>query len=273
VLGAGLVGFALAWGLTILRLKAPPEALMRTNVSGLRVPAVLGIPVTLGALGALIAVAGVAALGWDPSGSTEVAAASAVVVAVMGIAGAVDDRRGEEVDRGFRGHLGALRRGRITGGMWKIGAGAAAGALAGILLFPGRPADAVATLLLVALSANAINLFDRAPGRAGKVVLVVTTPLMALGDPGWAAAAAGAVGALVAALPFDLGERAMLGDAGANPLGGVIGVGLAASLGPHGRWVAVVFLVVLNLASERWSFSATIASNRWLAKIDRMGRK
>jgi UDP-GlcNAc:undecaprenyl-phosphate/decaprenyl-phosphate GlcNAc-1-phosphate transferase len=273
MLGAGLAGYAVASGLTLLRLNAPPEALMRTNVSGLRVPAVLGGPVAFAALTVLASLAGVGLLGWDPARYGEVGGASALVIAVMAIAGGVDDRRGEEADRGFKGHLGALRRGRVTGGLWKIAAGAAAGGLAGLLLFPRRPADVLATLLLVALSANAVNLFDRAPGRAGKVVLLLATPLMALGDVGWAIAAAGAVGALVAVLPFDLGERAMLGDAGANPLGGLLGVGLAVSLGDSGRWIAIALLLALNLASERWSFSTTIASSRWLAKIDRMGRK
>lgn len=270
---AGVVGHAAGGGLLRLRLASPPEALMRTNVSGRRVPAVLGGPLTLAALITIAGVVGAAAVGWDAAGAGEREIAVTVVLVVMALAGAWDDRRGDESSRGFSGHLDALRRGRLTGGIFKIIGGVGAGALAGVLLYPSDPAAAIATLLLVALGANAINLFDRAPGRAGKIVLLVATPLMALGDTGWAIAAAGAIGALLACLPFDLGERAMLGDAGANPLGGLIGLGLALSLDDVARWVAVALLLTLNLASERWSFSALIAANPWLHRLDRMGRK
>jgi uncharacterized membrane protein YqjE len=273
MLTAGIIGYAVAAGLVRLRLAAPPAALMRTNVSGARVPAVLGGPLNVAGLTALACLALVAALGWDPArlGSTGVAVAGVIVV--MAVAGGWDDRRGDERPRGFKGHLGALRGGRMTGGVLKILAGMVAGALAGALLFPDDLPAAVATALLVALGANTVNLFDRAPGRAGKLVFLIATPLMALGGVHWAIAAAGMLGALAACLPLDLGEKAMLGDAGANPLGALLGVGLAVLLPAPGRWVAVVALLALNLISERWSFSAVITTTPWLNRLDQMGRK
>jgi hypothetical protein len=144
---------------------------------------------------------------------------------------------------------------------------------AGVVLFPDDSSAALATAVLVALGANTINLFDRAPGRAGKVVVLVATPLMALGDVHWGIATAGLLGALLACLPLDLEERAMLGDAGANPLGALLGLGLALSLDGPARWAAAVALVALNLASERWSFSAAIAKQPWLHRLDRLGRR
>lgn len=273
MLAAGTIGYAVAAGLARLRLAAPPAALMRTNVSGRKVPVVLGGPVAIAALTALACLALVAALGWEPARLAETGVAVAAVMVVMGIAGGWDDRRGDESSRGFTGHLGALRRGRVTGGILKIGAGLVAGLVAAALLFPGDLVAAAAAALLVPLGANTTNLLDRAPGRAGKMILLVATPLMALGGIHWAIAAAGAIGALLACLPLDLGEKAMLGDAGANPLGAVVGVGLAVSLGGAGRWVAVVFLVALNLASERWSFSAAISRTPWLHRLDQMGRR
>ena len=272
LLAAGTTGYLAAAGLARLRLAAPPTALMRTNVSGRQVPAVLGGPVAVATLTALACLALVGALGWEPARLAETGAAAAVVTVVMAIAGGWDDRRGDESSRGFKGHLKALRRGRVTGGILKIAAGLVAGLAAAALLFPGDLFAATATALLVPLGANTINLFDRAPGRAGKVVLLVATPLMALGGIHWAIAAAGAIGALLACLPLDLGERAMLGDAGANPLGALLGLGLAASLG-GARWVAVALLVAMNLASERRSFSAAIASTPWLHRLDQLGRR
>jgi UDP-GlcNAc:undecaprenyl-phosphate/decaprenyl-phosphate GlcNAc-1-phosphate transferase len=273
VLLAALGGHAAASVLVPLRLRAPDQRLVRTNVSGRRVPAVLGGPLVLAGLFALAGIAVAVALGWEHVDTGAPGVALTIVVVVLALAGSMDDRRGDETDRGFSGHLQALRKGRLTGGILKIVAGALGGGLAGLLLYGDDVAAAAATLLLVALGANAINLFDRAPGRAGKVALLLATPLVAFGDAGWAMSAAGLVGALVACLPFDLGERAMLGDAGANPLGGAIGLGLALSLGGTGRWVAVAVLLALNLASEHWSFSTLISSTPWLNRLDQLGRR
>ncbi|MDQ3766831.1 MAG: hypothetical protein M3346_05745, partial [Actinomycetota bacterium] len=97
--------------------------------------------------------------------------------------------------------------------------------------------------------------------------------LLAWGDPGWAVAAGPVAGALLGCLGADLGERGMLGDAGANPLGAVMGLGLAVSLFTPGLLVAVALLLAGNLASEKWSFSSAIDRTAWLKAVDRLGRK
>lgn len=273
VAAGGLVGFAVAAAAARMRLQDPPEHLIRTNVRGLQVPVVLGGPLVAGALASLIAMAAAAWAGWGPATTGRAGFAVAAVVVVMAAAGALDDRRGDEAPRGFRGHLGALRGGKLTGGILKIAAGAIAGGAAAAVLFARELEAAAATVLLVALGSNAINLFDRAPGRASKVFLAAVLPLMALGHGPWTVAVAGAVGALVACLPLDLNERAMLGDAGANPLGALLGLGLAVSADGGVRWVLVVVLLVVNAASERWSFSRIIEQRPWLERLDRIGRK
>jgi hypothetical protein len=64
----------------------------------------------------------------------------------------------------------------------------------------------------------------------------------------------------------------MLGDAGANPLGGVLGLGLATALDGRGRVVAVLVLVLLNGLSERYSFSRAIERTPVLRQLDLLGR-
>ena len=196
--------------------------------------------------------------------------AALIVFVPLALAGAWDDRRGDEAARGFRGHLGARR---LTGGIVKIAAGGAAGLAAAALLHREDLPVAALTALAIPLCANLFNLLDRAPGRAGKTALLLGLPLLALGDAQWAVAAAGAFGALAAVLPADLGERGMLGDAGANPIGGLIGLGLADSLGRAPLAVVVVVLLLLNAASERWSFSKVIEETPLLRKLDAIGRK
>ncbi|MDQ3752334.1 MAG: hypothetical protein M3333_05540 [Actinomycetota bacterium] len=271
VLAGGLAGFATARILVAVRTKAPPARLMRTNINGQQVPVVLGGPLALGSLTGMALVAMTGAVGWGPGRAGSVAAGIALLIVVLTLAGGLDDRRGNEPDKGFRGHLRAARGGRLTGGLVKLVAGGLAGLAAGALVDGGVMVMVVGAA--VALGANLVNLTDRAPGRAGKVWLLVAVPLMVWGDPGWAVAAAPLAGALFGCLGADLGERGMLGDAGANPLGAVLGLGLAVSLPAAGVLVAVVILLAGNLASEKWSFSRAIDRTPWLKAVDRLGRK
>jgi hypothetical protein len=133
--------------------------------------------------------------------------------------------------------------------------------------------DAIEVGAVVALTANLVNLLDRAPGRAGKVVLAAAVAPALWGPADWTVAAAGLLGAAVAVLGPDLRERAMLGDAGANPLGAVVGLGLATSMQTPGRLVVIAVLLALNAVSERWSFSRAIERTPFLAALDRLGRR
>ena len=95
---------------------------------------------------------------------------------------------------------------------------------------PGRPAGRRGSL--VALAANLGNLLDRAPGRAGKVSLIVfvvlaVTSRLAPELTGPALVAGAGAGMLWP----DLRERCMLGDTGAN----VLGAGVRARPGGHDR--------------------------------------
>ena len=270
-LAAALLGAVVALLWVRVALAAAPPELVRTNVAGKSVPAVLGLPLGMGALvglGLTYTLERTTEL--DPT-STRLALAVLVVVVLCALAGYADDRRGDEHERGFTGHLRAAARGRLTGGIVKIAGVGVAGLAAGALL----RGDwfTIECAALIALGANLINLMDRAPGRAGKVALLGALPLGLFGAGAWTTAAAGLLGALAVCLGPDLAERGMLGDAGANPLGGVLGLGLAVSCDRPGRLVALGLLAVLNLASERWSFSRGIERVGPLRALDRLGRR
>jgi UDP-GlcNAc:undecaprenyl-phosphate/decaprenyl-phosphate GlcNAc-1-phosphate transferase len=269
---AGAVAGAVACGLLIrrrLREFVRPE-LMRTNVSGRQVPVVLGAPVVWGALAGISVAVLIMRLA-NETPPWRLSLASWVVLVPLALAGWWDDRRGDELPRGFAGHLGAARKLRLTGGIVKLAAGALAGSAAGAIVAHGLGILEVA--LAIALAANLINLLDRAPGRAGKVALLVLLPLAFLGAEDWTVSAAGSIGALAAALPPDLKERAMLGDGGANPVGGLLGLGLGVSLPEPWLALAILLLLALNLASERWSFSRAFSRVAILDAFDRVGRR
>lgn len=269
---AGVAGGAAAAGVTAHAvLRSPPARLVRVNLRGMEVPAVLGCPVIVGTVAGISVVIVLERLGHAAFRPGVLVAAAAAAV-IMFAAGSFDDRRGDESPRGFSGHLGAVTSGVLTGGMVKLVAGAVAGVVAGILVAD-RVVVIVEVALLVALSANLFNLLDRAPGRAGKFALVALGLLVIAGTASWSMAASGLIGALIAALALDLREQAMLGDAGANPIGAVVGLGVAEAFGEPGRVAAIALLLLLNLASERWSFSRIIEAAPPLRAFDRLGRK
>ncbi len=196
-------------------------------------------------------------------------ASAAIAVGGAGAAafGAYDDLAGSGDRRGFRGHLGALRHGEVTTGAVKLGGigvtGIVSAALAG-----GAPADVVINAGLVAGGANLLNLFDLRPGRAIKVAATSGALLGAAGQDG----AAVPLGAALALLPEDLGERAMLGDAGANALGAMLGAA-AAGLSRTGRIALLSGIIALTAASEKVSFTKVIERTPALHWLDMLGRR
>jgi UDP-N-acetylmuramyl pentapeptide phosphotransferase/UDP-N-acetylglucosamine-1-phosphate transferase len=202
-------------------------------------------------------------------------AAALLAGAGAGVLGAYDDLAGSSSSRGFKGHLSALTRGEVTTGAIKIlgigATGLAAAVVAGSPA-PSRPGmvlDALVNGAIVAGSANLMNLFDLRPGRAIKVGLITGTPL-AFGAG--AAVVAAPLGAAVALLPEDLGERAMLGDAGSNALGALLGLA-ATRLGRGPRLAVLTGLVALNGASEFVSFTKVIQRTPALNWFDMLGRR
>ncbi|HEX6235106.1 MAG TPA: hypothetical protein VFZ63_18400 [Jiangellaceae bacterium] len=226
-----------------------------------------GRTVTLSA-GAAAAAGAAAGAAVAPGLPGRVRAAGALVAAAAGAAGLYDDLAGDSASKGLRGHLTALARGEVTTGAVKIGVIGAAG-LAGAALVSDNVLDTVVGGAAVAGQANLLNLFDLRPGRAIKVSLL-HAPL-ALAGPAGPVAAAG-LGAAAAVLPGDLGERTMLGDAGANALGAAVGLALVAREGRAGRLIHLAAVTALTLASEKVSFTQVIAGNPALRWLDELGR-
>jgi UDP-N-acetylmuramyl pentapeptide phosphotransferase/UDP-N-acetylglucosamine-1-phosphate transferase len=252
----------------VLAVPAARSALARTNFRGREVSLA----------GGLACAAGTAAAAAVAGGPVGVAAAVAGLGA--GAVGAFDDavggRPGHAGAKGFRGHLAALRRGRVTSGLVKIvGVGAAGLAAAGHLDYRGRgrlnAVDTLAAGALIAGTANLFNLFDLRPGRALKVGLAASVPLTLAGGPA-APVAGAAAGAAAALLPADLGERTMLGDAGANALGALLGTAAAARTGRRGRLALLAGVVALTGLSERVSFTRVIERTPVLRELDALGR-
>jgi UDP-GlcNAc:undecaprenyl-phosphate GlcNAc-1-phosphate transferase len=190
-----------------------------------------------------------------------------------GFFGAVDDLHESGKSKGLRGHLGELAQGRVTtGGLKVLGIGGT-GLLAAALARPksrGRAWDLLVDGAVIAGSANLVNLLDLRPGRALKVVLLAA-PLTG-GSPAGRLVAA-ACGTATGLLSPDLAEKSMLGDTGANAAGALLGTAAVAGLGRRGRFLTLLGLSALTLASERVSFTAVIARTPVLREFDQLGRR
>lgn len=164
-------------------------------------------------------------------------------VAAIGLA---DDLwSGEE--RGIRAHLAA---GETTGVL----------KLLGIPLVAFLRTRSLSGAVLVAGSANLLNQLDTKPGRALKAYVLAA---LALDAP---------LGLAVLLLPYDLRERVMLGDAGSNALGALLGFKSVDRFRGWGRLAAVAGVVALNLVGERRSFGELIERTPGLSRLDELGR-
>ena len=197
---------------------------------------------------------------------------------LLGIAflGFLDDALGQgaaaATPRGWRGHWGALREGRLSTGAIK-----AIGALAlAAYVVSGRGLEDwryVADVLLLVLATNLGNLLDLRPGRAEKALGLLAIGLC-LGA--WTFAPIELLGifagpVLVGAW-LTLRETAMLGDTGSNLIGAIAGVWLLTTLGGDGRLIALAVVLAVTIYGELRSISATIESVPPLRWLDSLGR-
>ncbi|MGH9182273.1 MAG: hypothetical protein ACRDZ9_00335 [Acidimicrobiales bacterium] len=270
----GLVAAAVVW-LGLRPVLAAP-LFGRANHRGAVVPTGAGVVVPLAVLATEALAAAAAAGGVDRlEASVQARTLTLVLVVGLGLVGLVDDLAAGATDgRGFAGHLGALARGRLTTGGLKLAGGAALATVVTAPVSGGGLPLLVADALLVALAANLGNLLDRAPGRTIKVGTAAFVALgLATGFPDSLAGVGAATGAGLALAVPDLRERLMLGDAGANALGGALGLGVVLATSPATRLLALGVVAVLNLASEVVSFSRLIEGWAPLRALDRAGRR
>ncbi|TYB34332.1 hypothetical protein FXF50_28190 [Micromonospora sp. AP08] len=279
LLAVGAGALAARYVLREVRSSPSAPALERTNFRGRTVTLAAGPALAVGAATA-------SAIG---AGSAPAGAAALLAGVGAGSVGLYDDIVGARPDqkaaKGFAGHLAALREGRVTAGLVKIAGVGAAGLGAAALLAAdkrvaahprrqragafGRGLDVLLGAGVVAGTANLVNLLDLRPGRALKSGMLLGAPL-ATGPYG--GIAAGAVGAAAGLVREDLDERVMLGDSGANALGALLGVSLAARTGPLGRAGVLAVLAALTAASEKVSFTQVIQRTPGLRHLDELGR-
>lgn len=154
-------------------------------------------------------------------------------------------------ERGFRQHL---RAGATTGTL----------KLVGIPIWALWRTRSLSGAVLVGLAANVLNQVDTRPGRALKAFLLGS--LLLGGRPRRAVAVA------VLLAPYDHREMTMLGDAGSNALGAVLGLESVRRLTGLRRIGAIGALAAVTVIGERRSLGALIETTPGLRTLDAFGR-
>jgi glucosyl-3-phosphoglycerate synthase len=171
-------------------------------------------------------------------------------VAAIALLGLADDLwSGPE--RGFRAHL---TKGSTTGVAKAVG----------IPLVALATTRSLRKATLVALAANVVNQLDTRPGRALKAFLAGAALVRG--------PATSYVPIAVLLAPYDLREMTMLGDAGANALGALLGFGSVGKLTARGQLFAIAALAGVTVAGEARSLGESIERTPVLSRLDRLGR-
>jgi UDP-GlcNAc:undecaprenyl-phosphate/decaprenyl-phosphate GlcNAc-1-phosphate transferase len=252
----------------------------KANYRARRLPFPFGVLVLAAALVALIPLMLLQVLASAEAFHPEALPVAVYALGVLAL-GLLDDTLGERDDlgrdegrpvRGWRGHGAAVLRGELsTGALKAIGSlGLALLAMSWLGLSDSRWLLATAVLVL---ATNAFNLLDLRPGRATKAFALLGVGLgIGSGEvrPLWAIGLFAAP-ALVAGF-YDLRERAMLGDTGANLLGALAGLWLVLALSGTGQLVALALLLALTIYGELRSISGFIERTPGLRQLDSIGR-
>jgi UDP-N-acetylmuramyl pentapeptide phosphotransferase/UDP-N-acetylglucosamine-1-phosphate transferase len=235
---------------------------MVRNHRGREVPAVLGFVLAAGGVASAVTVATadhVPAAGW-------IALAGAGLIAASGL---VDDLA-PEGPRGLRGHLTALAGGHVTTGIVKLFTIGAVSVVS-VAAAPERSGiTRVAGVFLIAAATNLWNDLDVRPARALKFGYLAAPAVAACAWP-LAPFAPGVILSSLLVLPWDAGERAMLGDAGSNLLGFTVGLALYGSLSDGLVPAAAVVGVGLNVLADTLTLSRVIDAVPPLRWYDRAG--
>jgi UDP-N-acetylmuramyl pentapeptide phosphotransferase/UDP-N-acetylglucosamine-1-phosphate transferase len=253
------------------------EGFTRENYRGVRLPFPGGIAIVAAAVlavGTCAAVAAIARVELFDVGAP-INLTYPLGVALLGL---IDDLLAG-ASRGWRGHGRAVLAGEFsTGALKAVGSLALAlYALQGTAYGEGVGEYLLAVALLV-LTTNLFNLLDLRPGRAAKAFLLLGMLLSAVAWKGrddfdvalWV------VGPLAAPILvvgfFDLKERTMLGDVGANFIGAVAGLWLIYAFDTTGQLIALAIVLAITIYGEFRSLNALIERTPLLREIDSLGR-
>jgi UDP-GlcNAc:undecaprenyl-phosphate GlcNAc-1-phosphate transferase len=180
--------------------------------------------------------------------------------------------------RGWRGHGEALRTGGLPSGAVKaVGTLGLAGWVAGALATTGADGSQhlrwILVVLVLVLATNLFNIVDLRPGRAFKAFVLVAVGTTIAAGTDIVSDFGAYLGAIMVVAVYDLRERGMLGDTGANLLGAVAGLMLVTAItSTTGLAICVAVLLTITAYGEFRSISAFVERTPGFRHLDSIGR-
>lgn len=188
---------------------------------------------------------------------------------IIGVTGFLDDLEGDGNARGLRGHFDHLKKGILTTGIIKVFVISISAFLLALKLNESLWEVLIDTGIIVFMT-NLLNLLDLRPGRSIKFFILISVLMINRGSflyylPYFIA--------FLFYLPFEMKEKMMLGDCGANLLGFILAFNIVLKSENYILLLSFFILaLILNILSESRSFSSIIKNNPVLNWIDSLGR-
>ena len=196
-----------------------------------------------------------------------------IMLPVVTFCGMLDDLLGDNLSKGLVGHIRTLLKyGNFSTGLLKAFVGILIGLLVAYTNYSGFYL-LILDSLCFALSMNFINLLDLRPGRAIKSFGFL---IMSYAVVSFFSDIQFILPALIVLIFYTRGEmqeKYMLGDTGANLLGGILGFYGVIVLKPIIKMLLLILLISIHIFAEFHSLSKTIEDVPLLRKIDMLGRK
>ncbi len=194
------------------------------------------------------------------------------IISIIGITGLLDDICGNKHAQGFRGHFKSLINGKLTTGILKVIITILVSMLVLFELEIYILSEIIINAGIIILMTNLLNLLDLRPARSIKAFICMAI-LLIIFNLYYAVYFLPFFFTFTFYLPFELKSKLMLGDSGANLLGTVLGFNTILMIEDfYIKLIILLFLVILNVLSEKYSYSTIIQNNPLLSWIDQLGR-
>ncbi len=191
----------------------------------------------------------------------------------FGLCGLLDDLS-SEVDKGFIGHFSLfIKKGIITSGLVKASLGMMVGIFISLAITQNWGLHTLTDALTISLTANLINLLDVKPGRAAKGVIIWIIIFLIFKAEFETLILLYPITVMIAVfLSGDLQEHFMMGDTGANALGGLLGGITVIFMSFDAKILYLIFLIAVHVLTEFVPLSKIIEKSRILSLVDNLGR-
>ncbi|MTI68312.1 MAG: phospho-N-acetylmuramoyl-pentapeptide-transferase [Firmicutes bacterium] len=193
-------------------------------------------------------------------------------ITIMGLVGFIDDVMGNNIIKGFKGHIKALIVGKLTTGGLKAISGLVCSIIYSIVISD-NIYNLIINIIIISLFTNLINLLDLRPGRAIKAFIIIGVLLLFTSlKLEYNFLLFSAIGIILVVFPLDLKGKVMIGDIGSNSLGMTLGIYCVTTQSINYKIIILIILISLHIFSEYYSFSKVISKIKVLNFIDTLGR-